>query len=114
MGLNIDNFLEDQSKVERFECPVCLDGYENPSTIKVCGHTFCKACILEWRERHSSCPMCRSSFGLGDLKNFRGKLYNTYLNFKLKCDNEGCMTIITVGGRKAHLKRCAYKPKPED
>eukprot|EP00250_Pteridium_aquilinum_P002260 c12458_g1_i1 orf=238-933(+) len=41
-------------------CPTCLDGYdpENPKIITKCGHHFHLACILEWMERNSRCPLC--------------------------------------------------------
>ncbi|KAI5081571.1 hypothetical protein GOP47_0001314 [Adiantum capillus-veneris] len=41
-------------------CPTCLDGYddENPKIPTKCGHHFHLACILEWMERSSHCPIC--------------------------------------------------------
>ncbi|MCO5576817.1 hypothetical protein L7F22_030637 [Adiantum nelumboides] len=41
-------------------CPTCLDGYdeENPKIPTKCGHYFHLACILEWMERSSHCPIC--------------------------------------------------------
>jgi len=41
-------------------CPTCLDGYtdENPKIMTACGHHFHLACIYEWMERSTHCPMC--------------------------------------------------------
>ncbi|XP_038648061.1 signaling mucin HKR1-like isoform X3 [Scyliorhinus canicula] len=64
-------------------CAVCLSVFENPTTLPVCSHNFCKKCILEcvtksfshglgyssggsnnnniWRNSQLECPLCRKS-----------------------------------------------------
>uniref|UniRef100_UPI00398F330C serine-rich adhesin for platelets-like isoform X2 n=1 Tax=Pristiophorus japonicus TaxID=55135 RepID=UPI00398F330C len=59
-------------------CAVCLSVFENPTTLPVCSHNFCKKCILEcvtksfsglgyvssnniWRSSQLECPLCRKS-----------------------------------------------------
>lgn len=41
-------------------CPTCLEEYdtENPKIITKCEHHFHLACILEWKERSNTCPVC--------------------------------------------------------
>ncbi|XP_068646246.1 probable E3 ubiquitin-protein ligase RHB1A isoform X2 [Aristolochia californica] len=41
-------------------CPTCLEDYdeENPRILTKCEHHFHLACILEWRERSDTCPIC--------------------------------------------------------
>ncbi|XP_059651377.1 probable E3 ubiquitin-protein ligase RHB1A isoform X2 [Cornus florida] len=41
-------------------CPTCLEDYdsENPRIITKCNHHFHLSCILEWRERSDTCPIC--------------------------------------------------------
>ncbi|XP_044493888.1 probable E3 ubiquitin-protein ligase RHB1A isoform X3 [Mangifera indica] len=41
-------------------CPICLEEYdtENPKLITKCEHHFHLSCILEWKERSDSCPIC--------------------------------------------------------
>ena len=41
-------------------CPTCLDEWsaDNPACPLPCGHAFHLACVLEWSQRASSCPVC--------------------------------------------------------
>lgn len=41
-------------------CPTCLEEYdtENPKITTKCEHHFHLACILEWKERSDTCPVC--------------------------------------------------------
>uniref|UniRef100_A0A7N0VJA6 RING-type E3 ubiquitin transferase n=1 Tax=Kalanchoe fedtschenkoi TaxID=63787 RepID=A0A7N0VJA6_KALFE len=41
-------------------CPTCLEEYdaENPKIMTKCDHHFHLACILEWKERSETCPVC--------------------------------------------------------
>ncbi|CAL0313356.1 unnamed protein product [Lupinus luteus] len=45
---------------EEDDCPICLEEYdaENPKLTTECDHHFHLACILEWRERSETCPVC--------------------------------------------------------
>lgn len=45
---------------EEHVCPTCLEEYDddNPKIIAKCGHHFHLACILEWKERSDTCPVC--------------------------------------------------------
>eukprot|EP00040_Diaphanoeca_grandis_P013194 m.66765 g.66765 ORF g.66765 m.66765 type:complete len:385 (-) comp23723_c0_seq2:90-1244(-) len=42
-----------------FECGLCLNLLYRPVTT-VCGHSFCKSCLLQSVSHHSNCPICRS------------------------------------------------------
>ncbi|WP_422459983.1 MULTISPECIES: RING finger domain-containing protein [unclassified Endozoicomonas] len=49
-------------------CLICLEDFSQEpdhalSTLK-CGHAFGRSCIIKWRERDSSCPLCRQNFVL--------------------------------------------------
>jgi len=42
-------------------CPTCLEEWsaDNPAVpLPACGHAFHLACVLEWSQRASSCPVC--------------------------------------------------------
>ncbi|KAK9135436.1 hypothetical protein Syun_014766 [Stephania yunnanensis] len=41
-------------------CSTCLDGYdmENPKILCKCKHHYHLPCILEWKERSNTCPIC--------------------------------------------------------
>ena len=46
------------------ECPVCADEFQAGDqivTLPDCRHTFHAACVFQWLELQSNCPMCRSS-----------------------------------------------------
>ncbi|XP_072112041.1 uncharacterized protein [Mobula birostris] len=65
-------------------CAVCLSMFENPTTLPVCSHNFCKKCILEcvtksfcsgiglgssnniWRNSQLECPLCRKTNFIAD------------------------------------------------
>ncbi|RNC42290.1 EF hand [Trypanosoma cruzi] len=36
-------------------CQVCLDSFQNPTQLFICGHIFCEACV----QGASTCPTCR-------------------------------------------------------
>lgn len=50
------------SQSSMFNCVICSDYLVQPCTL-LCGHNFCKECILEWIEtkgRNVTCPTCRT------------------------------------------------------
>ncbi|XP_008540325.2 tripartite motif-containing protein 5-like [Equus przewalskii] len=59
---------------EEVTCPICLELLTEPLSLD-CGHSFCKACITAnnrdskiGQEGESSCPVCRISYQLGNLR----------------------------------------------
>lgn len=47
-------------------CPLCQDLLVLP-VCTICGHTFCKPCILRCLDRSNKCPLCRSVLHLNRL-----------------------------------------------
>jgi len=43
-----------------FECQICMDLLIEPVTT-VCGHTFCKICLIRYLKTKLNCPMCRKT-----------------------------------------------------
>jgi len=45
------------------ECPICFEiiDAENHVRTKLCGHSFCRNCIVEWFREHTNCPICNKS-----------------------------------------------------
>ena len=41
-----------------FECQICMDLLVEPITT-ICGHTFCKICLIRYLRTKLNCPMCR-------------------------------------------------------
>ncbi|XP_025122310.2 tripartite motif-containing protein 6 isoform X3 [Bubalus bubalis] len=55
-------------------CPICLELLTEPLSID-CGHSFCQACItannkesMSGQEGQSRCPVCQTSYWLGNLR----------------------------------------------
>ncbi|KAG7233377.1 hypothetical protein INR49_007107 [Caranx melampygus] len=53
------SFLSD----EQFQCSICLDVFNNPSTTP-CGHSFCMGCINRYWDgsKVCQCPLCKKTF----------------------------------------------------
>lgn len=64
LGSSSKSLLNDDQDI----CPTCLEGYDlrNPKKITNCGHNFHLACLLEWMERSSHCPVCRQVMVMDD------------------------------------------------
>ena len=65
MAQTIKSLLEIEG-THSLVCPICFERNVN-SFIKVCGHTFCTACINS--NKKPLCPMCREHYGFNDIKN---------------------------------------------
>ncbi|KAF9371736.1 hypothetical protein CPB97_001759, partial [Podila verticillata] len=53
-----------QHKVQQeIECQVCFLVFCHPITT-VCGHTFCRACLIRSLDHKSTCPLCRTDLPL--------------------------------------------------
>ena len=50
--------MESTNIAKEYECLICLDLFVEPSTT-ICGHTFCKSCLMKYLEKEQKCPMCR-------------------------------------------------------
>ncbi len=49
--------------LSKLECPVCL-GTVKDLTSSLCGHLFCRACIVQAVTVTSKCPVCRAKMSL--------------------------------------------------
>ncbi|KAK6944944.1 Zinc finger, RING-type [Dillenia turbinata] len=55
---------------EGLECAVCLSKFEDIEILRLlpkCKHAFHIACVDQWLEKHSSCPLCRNRVSVDDL-----------------------------------------------
>lgn len=41
-------------------CPICLQQFTDPTTVALCGHSFCSECLLHWFTVRLLCPLCKS------------------------------------------------------
>lgn len=46
-------------------CVICQSTFEH-GTLTVCGHVYCRECILLWWNHHRSCPTCKKHLKLTD------------------------------------------------
>uniref|UniRef100_A0A7N0VJZ4 RING-type E3 ubiquitin transferase n=1 Tax=Kalanchoe fedtschenkoi TaxID=63787 RepID=A0A7N0VJZ4_KALFE len=62
--LNDDLAASTTTAVDKSECCICLDVFEDQERIKVlpgCQHTYHSDCVDLWLGNQSSCPLCRVS-----------------------------------------------------
>jgi E3 ubiquitin-protein ligase SHPRH len=52
------------SGVQRI-CVICQSTFEQ-GTLTVCGHVYCRECILLWWNHHRTCPTCKKHLKLAD------------------------------------------------
>lgn len=50
---------EDGGLETNFECPICAELFMTAVTLK-CSHTLCKFCLIQWKNWHNHCPVCRT------------------------------------------------------
>ena len=113
------------------KCSICLSVLRNPSC-GMCGHTFCKNCIVKCRE----CPLCRKSLGqinpsvlvadminkLTVVCNFCGKpgpygefeqhFKNVCMNVSMKCRKCDAIFMRNAPGAANHADTCPKETVP--
>jgi hypothetical protein len=52
-------YLKKSDKKEN-KCPLCLENFDNNSTLTLCGHLFCIDCIFNHLKNSRYCPKCRN------------------------------------------------------
>lgn len=53
---------------EEVECPVCMDKLEpSDCMVTLCGHLFCRKCIVDWVGNRGSCPTCKRRLQLTNI-----------------------------------------------
>lgn len=57
-GYNAHNIFSTRDTPD--ECNICYENTTN--TLNICGHVFCKSCIMEWFGTSITCPCCRVIF----------------------------------------------------
>ena len=58
-------------------CCICMDDMTSSTSMKLdCGHYFHTSCLQNWATQQESCPMCRTSFSLTNLKT----IHSLYIN----------------------------------
>lgn len=72
---------QNSSKDEQRLCVICQSDFET-GVLTVCGHQFCKECILHWWQQSKTCPECRRKLSMVDFHNV------TYKPHELRAQEE--------------------------
>lgn len=51
-------YIERSSFEEEFTCSICQELLLDACTLE-CAHSFCSACLEDWKKRKNECPVCR-------------------------------------------------------
>ncbi|CAF1276658.1 unnamed protein product [Rotaria magnacalcarata] len=106
MGFDIQRFPNNID--EEFICSICGGVLQDPLQIPTCEHTFCQACIEEWLSQTKICPIDRTPVEINQMKLVPRILKNLLNRLDIRCENEGCMTIVKLEVLTNHLADCEY------
>ncbi|KAH9420123.1 E3 ubiquitin-protein ligase NRDP1 [Dermatophagoides pteronyssinus] len=98
---------------EELICPICTSVLEEPLQAPNCEHAFCSACIKEWLDRDSICPVDRQPLTMDELKPVPRILRNLLARLDIICDNAefGCQEVVKIESLQSHHKDCKFNPK---
>lgn len=95
------------------ECCICFEPTRNG--VEPCGHLMCKACVVRWAERKTSCPMCKvalvapcpaDEMGLGEDAEAPRIRFDIppkgAVGLKVRNDREGVRVVAVVCGSLAY------------
>lgn len=111
MGYDLNRFEGEVD--EELICSICSGVLEEPVQAPVCEHAFCSACINEWLNHQSTCPVDRQIITNSQLKPVPRILKNLLSRLTIKCTNVdfGCASLLKLDVLNAHLTECEHNPK---
>eukprot|EP00899_Mesostigma_viride_P029005 jgi/Mesvir1/928/Mv17486-RA.1 len=105
-------------------CPICWELFQSPVVVR-CGHSFCRACVLEELPRSGRCPLDMRPIDAESLQpdlELSGKVGNLKVHCTHACvltergwevDAEsGCPEVVRFGLRHVHEQSCEYALVP--
>jgi len=103
------------SQAELLSCSICTLICRK-ATVTPCGHLFCHACLMKWRETSSGCPLCRNEIKTSSDCHFDVRAERDINNLSVKCSKENCSwTSKTLGHEKknwlGHIEKDHPTPK---
>ncbi|KAI1636435.1 SNF2 family N-terminal domain-containing protein [Biscogniauxia mediterranea] len=90
-----------QNSNEPRTCVICQSGF-TLGILTVCGHQFCKGCMLLWWRAHHNCPLCKKRLSLSMLHNI------TLKKQELRLHQEQSQSAGTAVLRSKSKKRGIY------
>jgi E3 ubiquitin-protein ligase SHPRH len=64
--------------------------------LTVCGHNYCKECIIAWWRTHRHCPVCRTKLSVADIYDVAYKTKS----ISFEEENASADTYVGMKGRK--------------
>jgi len=90
---------------EALKCSVCMEIFIQPTSL-LCGHTFCRNDLLEWKE--STCMICREPYELNLLKD------NVILSAQVASFPMQCLVCKEKMLRGVYVEHCRMKHENTD
>ena len=94
-------------------CPICHVPFLDPVVLE-CDHTFCQACLTEYRDGLSSptCPTCRTLL-LSPPRKASRLIVNMCNDISVRCPNQDCQDLVPRGRIESHAtKECPHEQLP--
>ena len=99
-------FVDDPAK---FECPICLLCQRDPQQT-VCGHRFCRSCLVTWLSEGKTCPHDNTNITIADI--FPDTIANReILQLRVECPH--CGLVFSLADCQSHLTSCHLRPSLE-
>lgn len=134
--LDIEQFpQESRPLISDYLCPLCNGVYYNP-VVDVCGHAFCKECLLKSISIQKICPItkkeleseavhpipfitlildkqkvsCKNSCGwIGTVTQLSSHLIEECKKVPINCENTGCDIVILRNEKEKHDSVCDFR-----
>ena len=99
-------FVDDPSQ---YECPICLLCQRDPQQT-VCGHRFCRSCLVTWLTEGKTCPHDNTNITLANI--FPDTFANReILQLRVECPH--CGLVCSLSDCESHIPSCHLKPRLE-
>ena len=95
-------------KLKTFECPICLDLFENPVNDN-CGHTFCEECLKECLNNSRVCPISKKK-----IKSYAPNLILKHLFTQITFNCLECSEDISLEEKTNHKISCSLKKESKE
>ena len=95
------------SGVQRL-CVICQSTFEQ-GTLTVCGHVYCRDCILLWWNHHRSCPTCKKHLQSTDFHDITYKPQDLLLQKEIEPDNESPTRSLSTDSSKSEQRTAANR-----
>ncbi|CAF1068237.1 unnamed protein product [Rotaria sp. Silwood1] len=101
-----ENEIDDELK-----CVICKQPLEDPVSLSICNHTFCKQCIQIWLYGNQTCPICRQNIRHGFERNnqsFKQSLY-VPINTRIVLNQIDRLLVRCLLCNETNIQRCHWK-----